>query len=223
VLAFCPFLEKMIGKTAFFRPLATKRIPMTRLALLICVTTTLFCSCAQESGKDANAPSAEQALWAKYKTEAWKNHGCELITDAEVEKLFSFNGKEATLNDRQLPNQAFCLRTWNKPDWKERETNNEKEGAPWLNPQNRIVVQLFDYTTEEHAKLQIENLRRDRRTTYEEDVTGLGDDALWSTSTVTLLVRKGQLVLNIALEISDVPHENLPMAKAAAALALKKL
>lgn len=196
---------------------------MIRLAMLAIVVVALFIGCAQDSGKDAKASETELALWAKYKTEAWKNHGCELISDAEVEALFSFNGKDATLNARQLPNQAFCLRTWNKPDWKERETSNEKEGASWLNPQNRIVVQLFDYTSEAHGKLQIEALRRDRRNTYEEDVAGLGDDALWSTSTVTLLVRKGQFVLNIALEVDDIPHNNLQKAKEAAAVALKKL
>ena len=194
------------------------RLPF--LALIVCI---LWTACAQESSKESTASAAEKALWAKYKTEAWKNHGCELISDAEVEALFAFNGKEATLNARTLPNQAFCLRTWNKLDWKERETNNEKEGKAWLNPQNRLVVQLFDYNSEEHAKQQIEGLRRDRRNTYEEDVQGLGDEALWSTSTVTLLVRKGQLVLNLALEVSDVPHENLPKAKEAALLALKKL
>jgi len=195
---------------------------MTRLAAL-CFAVLSLAACSQEPPKEAIANAADLALWAKYKTEAWKNHGCELITDAELETLFAFNGKAATLNARPLPNQAFCLRTWNKPDWKERETNNEKEGAAWLNPQNRVVVQLFDYTSEEHARQQIENLRRDRRNTYEEDVPGLGDDALWSTSTVTLLVRKGQFVLNIALEVSDVPHDNLTKAKEAAALALKKL
>ncbi len=196
---------------------------MTRLATLSLVVYLLLTACSQENSKESIANAADTALWAKYKTEAWKNHGCELLSDAEVEALFAFNGKETTLNTRPLPNQAFCLRTWNKPDWKERESNNEKEDATWLNPQNRIVVQLFDYTSEEHAKLQIENLRRDRRNTYEEDVPGLADDGLWSTSTVTLLVRKGQFVLNIALEVSDVPHDNLAKAKEAAALALKKL
>lgn len=196
---------------------------MTRFATLCSFALTLLAACTQESPKDTAAPAADLALWEKYNTEGWKNHGCELVSDAEIEALFAFDGKETTLNARPLPNQAFCLRTWNKPDWKERETANEKEGAVWRNPQNRLVVQLFDYTSEEHAKQQIENLRRDRRNTYEEDVTGLGDDALWSTSTVTLLVRKGQLVLNIALEINDIPHDNLPQAKAVAALALKKL
>ncbi|MFN0177092.1 MAG: hypothetical protein ACKVU0_20795 [Saprospiraceae bacterium] len=195
---------------------------MTRLAAL-CFAVSFLAACSQEPSKEAVANAADIALWAKYKTEAWKNHGCELITDAELETLFAFNSKEATLNVRPLPNQAFCLRTWNKPDWKERETNNEKEGAAWLNPQNRLVVQLFDYTSEEHARKQIENLRRDRRNTYEEDVPGLGDDALWSTNTVTLLVRKGQFVINLALEVNDVPHDNLAKAKEAAALALKKL
>lgn len=196
---------------------------MTRIALLASAALTLLFACAQEAPKESQVNAADAALWAKYKKEGWKNHGCELITDAEVEALFGINGKEAILNARPLPNQAFCLRTWKKIDWKERETNNEKEGASWLNPDNRLVVQLFDYTSEEHAKLQVESLRRDRRSTYEEDVPGLADDALWSTSTVTLLVRKGQFVINIALEVSDTPHENLNKAKEAAALALKKL
>ncbi|MFN0216008.1 MAG: hypothetical protein ACKVT2_17245 [Saprospiraceae bacterium] len=196
---------------------------MNRFSLLSLAFLAFLIACQQEPSKESGPSAAETALWAKYKAEAWKNHGCELVSDAEMEALFAFNGKEATLNARPLPNQAFCLRTWNKPDWKERETNNEKEGAPWRNPQNRMVLQLFDYTSEEHAKLQIENLRRDRRSTYEEDVANLGDDALWSTNTVTLLVRKGQFVVNIALEISDVPYENLGKAKEVAALALKKL
>lgn len=196
---------------------------MLRLSPFILIACVLLAACAQEQSKETAANATELALWAKYKTEGWKNHGCDLISDQELEKLFNFNGKEVTLNSRTLPNQAFCLRTWNKPDWKERETNNEKEGAPWLNPQNRLVVQLFDYTSEEHAKQQIANLRRDRRSTYEEDVTGIGEDALWSTSTVTLLVRKGQFVVNIALEVSDTPHDNLNKAKETALLALKKL
>lgn len=183
----------------------------------------LLWGCAQESPKENTPNAAEAAVWAKYRAEGWKNHGCDLVTDAELETMFAFNGKESILNSRQLPNQAFCLRTWNKPDWKERESANEKENAPWLNPQNRIVVQLFDYSSEEHARLQMSGLRRDRRNTYEEDVNGIGDEALWSTSTVTLLVRKGQYVLNLTLEIDDKPHDNLEKAKAVAALALKKM
>jgi hypothetical protein len=153
----------------------------------------------------------------------WKSHGCELITDAELQQLFGFDIKGDFLNSRTLPDQAFCLRTWNKPDWKERETNNEKEGTQWLDSQNRLVVQVFGYQTNEQAKLQLGQLRRDRRNTYEEDVPGLGDEAIWSTSTVTLLVRKGHLVLSLALNAVDIPHDNLQKAKELAAIALKKM
>ncbi|MBU6342667.1 MAG: hypothetical protein KGS48_14325, partial [Bacteroidetes bacterium] len=74
-----------------------------------------------------------------------------------------------------------------------------------------------------HGKQQLEMLRRDRRNTYEEDVSGLGDDALWSTTTQTLLVRKGHLVVSIAIVITDNPHDNLEPAKKLAEIALKKM
>jgi hypothetical protein len=196
---------------------------MVRLSFVWLVGCCLFAACAQDSAKEASSSAASAAQWAKYQAEGWKNYGCELVTDAELEQLFSFNGKETTLNARTLPNQAFCLRTWHKPDWKERETNNEKEGNAWLNPQNRVVVQLLDYSSRDHARMQMGNLRRDRRATYEEDVTGIGEEAVWSTSTVTLLVRKGQYVVNVCVEISDVPHDNLEKAKSVAELALQKL
>ena len=157
------------------------------------------------------------------KRDSWKNYGCDLITDAEVAQIFNFNADSSTLNSRSLPDQVFCLRTWQKPDWKERESNNEKEGATYLNPSNRLVVQLFDYTSDVHSTQQMAMLRRDRRGTYEEDVTGLGDDAVWSSSTLTLLVKKDKNVINIALEHEDKPHDNLAKAKEVAAFILKKL
>ena len=43
------------------------------------------------------------------------------------------------------------------------------------------------------------------------------------TSTVTLLVKKGQNVINVAIEHKDKPHDNLAKAKEVAALILKKL
>jgi hypothetical protein len=85
------------------------------------------------------------------------------------------------------------------------------------------VVQVFGYLTNEQSKLQLAQLRRDRRNTYEEEVQNLGDEALWSTNTETLLVRKGHLVLSIALNAVDTPHDNLPKAKELAAIALKKM
>jgi len=186
---------------------------MKRLLLFLYLPIS-FAACKQEMNSSEPVTT---------KRSSWKNCGCELITDKEVSQLFSFDPDSATLNTRSLPDQVFCLRTWQKPDWKERESSNEKDGATYRSPSNRLVVQMFDYNSEVHAEQQLQMLRRDRRNTYEEDVSGLGDDALWSTSTVTLLVKKGQMVINIALEHSDTPHDNLPKAKETAALILKKL
>ena len=204
---------------------------MSRLILLPILAVALaFCSC----GHDSAAPSDPAALAPIVdetdssgavirKPNPWKNHGCDLITDVDLRILFQVDPQRDILNARSLPDQAFCLRTWNKPDWKERESNNEKENAVYQNPQNRLVIQVFGYGTVVTAREQISMLRRDRRNTYEEDVPGLGDDALWSSSTVTLLVRRGHLVLNIALECEDTAHDNLAKAKEVAQLALPRL
>ncbi len=114
-----------------------------------------FAACKQE------IPVSEPLV---VKRTSWKNYGCELVTDSEVAQIFNFNSDSSALNARSLPDQVFCLRTWQKPDWKERESNNEKEGATYLNASNRLVVQLFDYTSEVHATQQMQMLRRDRRT-----------------------------------------------------------
>lgn len=187
--------------------------PMKRI--LSCFYISLVLVACKSEASSSDAPTVKRA--------SWKNYGCDLITDQEVAKMFNFDPKESVLNARSLPDQVFCLRTWQKPDWKEREAANEKNGAVYLNPSNRLVVQLFDYVSEEHAKQQMEMLRRDRRSTYEEDVKGIGEDALWSTSTETLLVKQGKNVINVSLEYVDKPHDNLDKAKEVAAFILKKL
>ena len=52
---------------------------MTRLTTLFLIGCLFWVACSQEPSKEAMASAAETALWAKYKTEGWKNHGCELI------------------------------------------------------------------------------------------------------------------------------------------------
>lgn len=153
----------------------------------------------------------------------WKGQGCDLVNEADLVRIMGVHAYEDVLNSRSLPDEVFCLRTWKKPDWMQRESNNEKEGATYLMPHNRLVVQVLHYVTADGAQQRFEMLRRDRRDTYEEDVTGLGEDAMWSTSTVTLLVKKGPMLLQVALEYSDTPHENLEKAKEIAAVALKRI
>jgi hypothetical protein len=174
-------------------------------------------ACKQDKPTEQNNPAPPPQ-----KRESWVNAGCELISDAEVERLFAIQAKAVYLNSRPLPNQTFCLRTWKKTDWKERENNNEKNPDSWLNPENRLVVQLFDYAAPEGAKEQMDALRRDRRDTYPTDVAGVGEDALWSPATLTLLVRQGKYVLHVTLDVLDKADENLPKAREVAALALQK-
>lgn len=203
--------------TAFRRVICIMN-KITSLSLMLALAFVAACTQNTPNSGNATIPGTE-----KTGPELWKNQGCNLITDQEVEQLFGIERMRDILNARTLPDQTFCLRTWNKADWKERELHNEKNGTPWKNPKNTLVVQVFDYTSEEHARLQMERLRRDRRQTYEEDVTGIGDEGLWSSSTVTLLARKGQYVLNLTLEYYDEPHENLSKAKEVAAVAIQKI
>jgi hypothetical protein len=196
--------------------------------LLILAALLLSPACDREAKKQA-ALSAIQAerdslAWATYRAADWKNHGCELISDEEVKILFDVDPQRDALNSRALPDQAFCLRTWNKPDWKERESANEKETAiAYLDPQSSLIVQVFSYPSDEHARQQFEMLKRDRRDTYEEDVPDLGEGALWSNTTVTLIVKKGHYMLSIALNYKDNPHDNLEKAKEVAKAALIKM
>ena len=204
------------------------KVAMIRFAVAALVLLLLFCSCDQQVRKQAAEAAAKAAKdsieWATYRSTNWKNHGCELVNDSEIAELFGMDPRRDVLNTRTLPDQAFCLRTWNKPDWKERESANEKEtGTGFLEPQNRLILQVFSYGTDEHARLQFEMLKRDRRNTYEEDVPELGEGALWSTSTVTLLVKKRHSVLSIALNCMDTPHDNLAKAVEVAEVALRKM
>lgn len=153
----------------------------------------------------------------------WKNNGCELVTDEEVEQLFGIERREDVLNTQTLPDKSFCLRSWNKPDWKERESNNEKPDVPYLEPRNTLVIQVLDYTSPEIAQAQFDMLKRDRRDIYNETVEGIGDDALWSNTTTTLVVKHGRLVLNVTLEHQDAAADNLPMARKVAEVALRKM
>lgn len=201
---------------------------MTRFALFAFVVSLFLPACDRESKKQAAVAAAKAAQdsvnWAAWRAVSWKNYGCQLIGDEDVQALFGVEPQRDVLNTRTLPDQAFCLRTWNKPDWKERESANERENATaYLDPQNSLIVQVFDYHSEEHARQQLDMLKRDRRDTYEEDVADLGEGAIWSTTTVTLLVKKGQYVLSIALNHKDIPHENLEKAKEVAQVALRKM
>ncbi len=153
----------------------------------------------------------------------WKNAGCALVTDAEIIDLFEIEVDRLAYNARTLPDRGFCLRSWLKPDWKERESANEKAGAPYREFKNTLVTQVLDYGTNGASTDQFELVRRDQRDVFEEDVPGLGDSAIWSTAQLSLMVKKGHLVIKITLDYTEQPHDNLEVAKKVARLALQKM
>jgi hypothetical protein len=201
---------------------------MTRFFPIIFFTPFLFFACQPDS-KEANTrqplPLAIDSITGAPVglPNPWKNAGCDLVTDAEVIKLFNIDPKRDALNTRTLPDRGFCLRSWYRPDWKERESNNEKPNAEYKEFKNTLVTQVLDYGTEAVSKDQFEMVRRDQRDTFEAEVPGLGDGAVWSTSTTSLMVKKGHLVVKITLDHQDTPQDNLPMAKEVAKLALQKM
>lgn len=195
----------------------------------------VFFACRQN---DAAAPSQQQPAAAEQTPEnapidtatgapirqpnPWADRGCELVTDAEIHQLFGVEPRRDSYNANALKGQGYCLRFWNKPDWKEREYANETSaGAP--SPRTTLVTQVLDYGTAEMSRRQFESAQSEHRNGYAEVVAGLGDGALWSNSTTTLLVRKGHLCLQLSLDWADKPHDNLEKTKEIAALALKKM
>ncbi len=153
----------------------------------------------------------------------WKGNGCALVTDAEVIALFRINPEQDLFNVRSLEGQAFCLRYWMKPNWREIERANERPGATYREFKNTLVVQVIDYGRVLIAQQQFDLLRNRQRSTYELDVVGLGDDALWSTFTTSLVFRKGHLLVKITLDYTDAPRDNLPYARRLAEMALHKM
>lgn len=203
---------------------------MTRLIPVVFFIPFLLASCGDHAGDDQTAIQRPPMLVIDSITGApvglpnpWKDAGCDLVTDEEVIRLFNIEPKRFAFNTRTLPGRGFCLRSWLRPDWKERESGNEKPGAEYREFKNTLVTQVLDYGTYEVSNDQFAIIRRDQREIYEEDVSGLGDAAVWSTSTTSLMVKKGHLVVKITLDHTDVPHDNLPMAKEVAKLALRKM
>ena len=186
-------------------------LPIAHFFALLCLSVVAGC---QQEPSTASEP---------LKRSDWKDYGCELVTDEEVAQTLSIDLDRDSLKSRTLPDQVFCLRTWNRKDWRTREAHNETAGGLYLNPYGRLVLQMIRYENGEAAQKQLNALRRDRRNTYEKDVPQLGEDALWSSTTVTLLCKKDQYIVSLSLEHADKPGDNLAKAQGLMGLALKRL
>ncbi len=151
----------------------------------------------------------------------WRDAGCDLITQDEVVRLFSIDVQRDAYNERSAAGQGYCLRSWNKADWAARDNANSK-GQKAISPHNTLVTQVLDYGTEEMSRRQFELVLKTRGDVYTEQVPDLGEGAVWSDGTTTLLVKKGHLCLQLTLDWADAPHDNLEKAKEVAVVASKK-
>lgn len=153
----------------------------------------------------------------------WIDRGCELITDAELQKMYRIDPERDVLNTRSLPGKAYCLRTWMRPNWKQIESDNEKPGAVYKDFSNALALELIHYGSAVQATERMAINRREQREMYPVDVPKLGDDALWAPSTNTLLVRYGPFILNVLFTGTDTPEGNLEEAQRVAEQALPRL
>lgn len=191
--------------------------------LFICL---LFVACRQnEDPKKATVlpPAVDSLTGAPIRGEnPWRDAGCELLDEADVQRLFGIDVRRDGYNARPLQGQGYCLRTWNKPDWKTRENAVEK-GTSMLSSRNALITQVLDYGTAEVAKQQFEMLTATPANGYGQTVDGLGVRAAWSDTLRTLLVEKNHLCVQITVDWRDAAPENLEKAKEVAALILKKI
>lgn len=205
---------------------------MLRLTSFVLLLTAFFAACQPDKPADQPSDTAQKQMDAGIDTltgapkrldNPWLNKGCDLVTTAEVQQLFGIEPQRDVFNERTLKDQTFCLRSWMKTNWREIETANEKPGAVYKESKNSLIINLLDYGTETVAKEQFEMAKRTRKDLYEKEINDLGDGALWSSSSNTLMVKKGHLFISITLDYAGTPEGNLAKARDVANLALKKM
>jgi hypothetical protein len=152
----------------------------------------------------------------------WKNNACALVTDAEMTKLFGIADPAKDVNTRTLPDQSFCLRKWNKPDWKERGSANDNPNNKQVDVYNRLVIKVVNFYRDNLAASEFESIKKNEATEGEV-ITDLGEGAFWNNNNTTLTIKKKSFTINLTVNHTDVPHDNLAKAREVAAIVLPKL
>ncbi len=153
----------------------------------------------------------------------WQDKPCELVTDQEFTALMGIEEKRDLLNRNTLPGKAYCLRTWKKPDWREREAREVKDPKVVANPESSFIIDIINHGITQVADAQFDMHKKTHVNGYSQDVTDLGDGAIFSPELGMLMVKKGHLLLQFTLNHADKPADNLPKLKELAAIALKKM
>jgi hypothetical protein len=143
----------------------------------------------------------------------YQKSGCTLVSDALFQQVFGVEvGKEVNVNS--IPDKGHCIWTWMKPNWKEIDNANEKKGATYREFKNTMTVQVVNFGIEDAAKQQFQLVADGKKANYDTKVEGVGNEAVWSNKDHMLVARKGHLLMNLSVEASDNPADNLAKAKA---------
>jgi hypothetical protein len=199
---------------------------MTRFVFFIALGALLtFFACTSDTAQNqSNNANQQDEKPAPATQNDWIGKGCELVTDAEAKALFGYDEARDFYNARTFADRAYCLRKWKKSDWREREDFNQKNLDKFKAPENNFIVNAIYHGSAMGAKNRLESMRTERRNTYEEDVSGYGDDAIWSTESTTLVMTTGAYVVFITVEVNEEDkYANLAKAKEAAEIILKKM
>ena len=185
--------------------------------LLLCIAFSLF-QCKNDTKPAASdvAPITVDTLTGApiRGGNDWVNHAGDLITDAELKTIFGEYGIDR-INRATLPDKAYCMMTWMKPDWKDRESanqlpENEKNQVEF---KNTVVLDVINYGTEVMADQQLEALKPANNPDYEQEVIGVGKTAVWSSKNRILAVQKGHLMVQIMVNSTDQVIDDLPRAQ----------
>jgi hypothetical protein len=213
---------------------------MQRFAFFSLLAVALIVHACQNSGQqptDGIQPSgtaaAPQGIMSKdslakrvYGTNPWINNTCELVTDAEFYALMNVDVKRDFANRFTLDakeNKAYCLRTWKKPDWREREVLEAKNPKLAANPESMLAIEVINLLDTAVANAQYAEYLKIKKRGLGEVVPGLGDGALWSDSETLLYFNKGHLNFQVQLNMFDQAHDNLPKAIEVGKLMLQKV
>jgi hypothetical protein len=214
VLYICAHINLLIQ---FFSNLMKNLLPITLLMIAL-----LAINCKSDTKPEAQVPAKDPRIEVApvQKTNPFEKNTCDLITDDDIKKLFNIDPKMA--NKRTADGSAACMWYWDKPDWKEREANNEKKGNKFMNPRVMLSVKVVNDYTDIAAKNQFDMILRDK-TAKDQVLEGIGQAAVWRFDYSNLQILKGHLIVFLTLTGEDVQEENIPKLKELAQLVLAKL
>lgn len=149
----------------------------------------------------------------------WKNTSGDLLTDAEFGRLFG----EANLKTmNRFPRENYLMLEWLKADWVQRENANDKS-EKFTSPKNNVIIRLTDFGKPGIAADIFKQKIELRTEPWNDQISGIGDGALWSSENRRLIVLTGQFIANLEVFVEDDGLANLPKAKELAGIVIPRL